>query len=66
MLANGMSDSAIVRFAAVARDSARLDAVGYLALARLLRCQLLTTDAKLKNAGTRVVRVIGPTELQSE
>ncbi|TMC81341.1 MAG: type II toxin-antitoxin system VapC family toxin, partial [Chloroflexi bacterium] len=38
----------------------------YLALARLLRCQLLTTDAKLKNAGTRVVRVIGPTELQSE
>jgi predicted nucleic acid-binding protein len=35
----------------------------YLALARLLRCRLLTTDAKLKTAGTRVVRVIGPTEL---
>ena len=35
----------------------------YLALAWLLRCQLLTTDAKLKNAGTRVVGVIGPTEL---
>jgi predicted nucleic acid-binding protein len=35
----------------------------YLALARLLRCPLLTTDAKLKSAGTRVARVIGPTEL---
>ena len=35
----------------------------YLALARLLRCRLLTTDAKLKAAGSRVVEVIGPTEL---
>ena len=35
----------------------------YLALARLLRCPLLTTDAKLKAAGARVVAVIGPTEL---
>ena len=35
----------------------------YLALARLLRCRLLTTDAKLKNSGARVVGVIGPTEL---
>ena len=35
----------------------------YLALARLLRCRLLTTDAKLKGAGSRVVEVIGPTEL---
>ena len=35
----------------------------YLALARLLRCRLLTTDAKLKAAGARVVGVIGPTEL---
>ena len=35
----------------------------YLALARLLRCRLLTTDAKLKTAGMKVVGVIGPTEL---
>lgn len=35
----------------------------YLALARLLRCRLLTTDAKLKTAGSRVVGVIGPTEI---
>jgi predicted nucleic acid-binding protein len=35
----------------------------YLALARLLRCRLVTTDAKLKTAGARVVGVIGPTEL---
>ena len=35
----------------------------YLALARLLHCRLLTTDAKLKRAGTSVVGVIGPTEL---
>ena len=35
----------------------------YLALARLLRCRLLTTDAKLKASGSRVVEVIGPTEL---
>lgn len=35
----------------------------YLALARLLRCRLLTTDAKLKAAGARVAEVIGPSEL---
>lgn len=35
----------------------------YLALAHLLRCRLLTTDAKLKAAGSRLVGVIGPTEL---
>jgi len=35
----------------------------YLALARLLRCRLLTTDAKLKVAGSTFVAVIGPAEL---
>jgi predicted nucleic acid-binding protein len=35
----------------------------YLALARLLRCRLLTTDAKLKAGGSGVVGVIGPAEL---
>lgn len=35
----------------------------YLALARVLRCRLMTTDAKLKSAGSRVVNVIGPAEL---
>ncbi len=35
----------------------------YLALARLLRCRLLTTDAKLKASGSRVTNVIGPSEL---
>lgn len=35
----------------------------YLALARLSRCRLLTTDAKLKAAAARLVGVIGPTEL---
>jgi predicted nucleic acid-binding protein len=34
----------------------------YLALARLLRCRLLTTDAKLKAGGSRLVSVIGPAE----
>ena len=34
----------------------------YLALARLLRCRLMTTDAKLRSAGSRVVAVIGPAE----
>lgn len=36
----------------------------YLALARLMRCRLLTTDAGLKAAGGRVVEVIGPADLQ--
>jgi predicted nucleic acid-binding protein len=35
----------------------------YMALARLLRCRLVTTDAKLRSAGSRVVDVIGPTEI---
>lgn len=35
----------------------------YLALATLLRCRLLTTDAKLKAGGSGVVGVIGPAEL---
>ena len=35
----------------------------YLALARLLRCRLLTTDAKLKASGSDVVNVIGPADL---
>ncbi|MGH7760202.1 MAG: type II toxin-antitoxin system VapC family toxin [Candidatus Dormibacteraceae bacterium] len=35
----------------------------YLALARLMRCRLLTTDARLKAAGGRVVEVIGPADL---
>jgi len=35
----------------------------YLALARLLRCRLLTTDAKLKASGSDVVKVVGPADL---
>jgi predicted nucleic acid-binding protein len=35
----------------------------YLALARLLRCRLLTTDAKLKRAAATTVNVVGPTDL---
>ena len=35
----------------------------YLALARLLRRRLLTTDGKLKAAAAKVVDVIGPTDL---
>jgi predicted nucleic acid-binding protein len=35
----------------------------YLALARLLKCRLLTTDAKLKASGSTIVKVIGPSEL---
>ena len=35
----------------------------YLALARLMRCRLLTTDAKLKAAAGRIVEVIGPADL---
>ena len=34
----------------------------YLALARILKCRLLTTDAKLKAGGSSVVGVIGPAE----
>jgi predicted nucleic acid-binding protein len=35
----------------------------YLALARLLRCRLLTTDAKLKRAAATMLNVVGPTDL---
>jgi predicted nucleic acid-binding protein len=35
----------------------------YLALAFLMRCRLLTTDAKLKASSSRIVDVIGPAEL---
>lgn len=35
----------------------------YLALAQLLSCRLLTTDAKLKAGGSGVVNVIGPADL---
>jgi len=35
----------------------------YLALARLARCRLLTTDAKLKRAAGTMVNVVGPTDL---
>jgi predicted nucleic acid-binding protein len=34
----------------------------YLALARLLRCPLMTTDAKLKRSAGRLVDVVGPDE----
>jgi predicted nucleic acid-binding protein len=34
----------------------------YLALARLLKCRLLTTDAKLKSSGSTIVQVIGPAD----
>lgn len=35
----------------------------YLALARLMKCRVLTTDAKLKASGARIVEVIGPADL---
>jgi predicted nucleic acid-binding protein len=35
----------------------------YLALARLLKCRFLTTDAKLKAAASRLLNVIGPADL---
>lgn len=35
----------------------------YLALAMLLKCRLLTTDAKLKASSSRVVDVVGPADL---
>ena len=35
----------------------------YLALARLLKCRLVTTDAKLKAAASRLLNVIGPADL---
>ncbi len=35
----------------------------YVALARLLRCRLLTADIRLRRGAARAVDVIGPTEL---
>src|SRR5438445_10941170 len=35
----------------------------YLALAQLLKCRFVTTDAKLKAAASRLLNVIGPTDL---
>ena len=35
----------------------------YVALARLLRCRLLTRDDRLRRGAGRLVRVIGPLEL---
>ena len=35
----------------------------YVALAQLLRCRLVTTDARLKRTASKVVEVVGPTEL---
>ena len=34
----------------------------YLALARLLRCRLMTTDAKLQRSAGRMVEIVGPEE----
>ena len=35
----------------------------YVALARILRCPLLTIDARLKRGASRLVRVVGPADL---
>ena len=35
----------------------------YVALAQLLRCRLLTIDARLKRTAATLVKVVGPTEL---
>lgn len=35
----------------------------YIALARMLKCHLVTTDAKLQSAGSRLIKIIGPTDL---
>lgn len=35
----------------------------YLALARILRCQVVTTDARLRRGAQRLGLVVGPTEL---
>ncbi|MDP1861511.1 MAG: BTAD domain-containing putative transcriptional regulator [Gemmatimonadaceae bacterium] len=51
MLASGMSDSAIVRFAVVARDTARVDAAGYLALAQLARGDRASAQAAADSLG---------------
>jgi predicted nucleic acid-binding protein len=35
----------------------------YVALARMLRCRLLTRDERLRRGAARLVEAIGPTEL---
>ncbi len=35
----------------------------YVALARLLRCRLVTTDARLQRVAAALVDVVGPTDL---
>jgi predicted nucleic acid-binding protein len=60
------------RYARLARDAweiatelgwAKTYDAEYVALARHLRCALLTLDARLKRGAGRVVEVLGPTEL---
>jgi DNA-binding SARP family transcriptional activator/TolB-like protein len=51
MLASGMPDSAIVRLAVVARDTARIDAAGYLALAQLARGDRASARAAADSLG---------------
>ncbi len=51
MLASGMPDSAIVRFTVVARDTTRLDAAGYLALAQLARGDRVRAQAAADSLG---------------
>jgi DNA-binding SARP family transcriptional activator/TolB-like protein len=51
LLASGMADSAIVRFAVVARDTARIDAAGYLALAQIARGDRARAQAAADSLG---------------
>lgn len=51
MLASGMYDSAVVRFAMVARDTTRIDAAGYLALAKLARGDRASAQAAADSLG---------------
>lgn len=51
MFASGMADSAIVRFVVVARDTARVDAAGYLALAQLARGDRVSAQAAADSLG---------------
>lgn len=51
MLATGRPDSSLVRFAAAAHDPARIDAAGYLALARLARGDRASARATADSLG---------------
>lgn len=51
MLASGMPDSAIARLAVVARDTTRVDAAGYLALAKLGRGERASAQAAADSLG---------------